>query len=42
MISDDLVDKINDIFKHIEEKLNIGLKEWFNKNEFNYYLKAKV
>ena len=41
MISDDLVDKINDIFKHIEEKLNIGLKEWFNKSEFNY-LKTKV
>ena len=27
MISDDLADEINDIFKRIEEKLNISLKE---------------
>ena len=41
-ISDDLTDKIDDIFKHIEEKLNIGLKEWFCKSEFNYCLKTKI
>ena len=27
VISDDLVDRINDIFRHIEEKLDIALQE---------------
>ena len=42
VISDDLVDKTNDIFIHIGEKLDIALQEWFHKREFNYYLKTKI
>ena len=36
VISDDLVDKINDIFKYIEEKLDIALENPIYEGEFNY------
>ena len=42
MISDDLVDKTNDIFNNIEEKLGIALENPIYKGEFNYYLKTKI
>ena len=42
VISDNLVDNINDIFNHIGEKLDFALQEWFHKSEFNYYLKTKI
>ena len=42
VISDDLVDKINDIFNHIEEKLGIALEDPIYKSQFNHYLKTKI
>ena len=44
VISDDndLIDRINNIFKHIEEKLDIALQECFYQSEINCYLKTKV
>ena len=42
MISDDLVDKINDIFNNIEEKLGIALENPIYEGKFNYYLKTKI
>ena len=42
VISDDLVDKINDIFNNIEEKLDIALEDPIYKSEFNQYLKTKI
>ena len=39
---DDLIDRINNIFKHIEEKLDIALQECFYQSEMNCYVKIKV
>ena len=42
VISDDLVNKTNDIFNKIEKKLDIVLQKWFYESEFNYYFEAKA
>ena len=42
VINDNLVDKINDIFNNIEEKLDIALENPIYKSEFNHYLKTKI
>ena len=42
VISDDLVDRVDNIFSHIEEKLGIALQECIYKSEFNQYLKTKI
>ena len=42
VISDNLVDKINEEKLGIEEELGIALQELFFEGEFNYYLKTKT
>ena len=42
VIGDDLVDKINDIFNHIEEILGLALEDPIYKSQFNHYLKTKI
>ena len=42
VISDDLVDRVNDIFNHIEEKLSIALENLIYKGEINHYLRTKI
>ena len=42
VIYDDLKDRINDIFKHIEEKLDIALQDPIYKSKINHYLKIKT
>ena len=42
MISDDLVDRVNDIFSHIEEKLSIALENPIYKGEINHCLRTKI
>ena len=43
VIDDDgLINRINNIFKHIEEKLDIVLQECFYQSEFNCYLRTKT
>ena len=42
VIDDDLKDRINDIFKHIEEKLDIALQDPIYKSEINHYLRTKT
>ena len=39
---DDLIDRINDIFKHIEEKLEIASQQCFYQSRMNRYLKTKL
>ena len=41
MIDDDLKDRINEIPKHIEEKLNIALQDPIHKSEINHYFRTK-
>ena len=42
VIDDDLINRTNDIFKHIEEKLSIVLQECFSQSKINCYLKTRI
>ena len=40
--NNDLVDRINNVFRHIEEKLDIVLQDSIYKSEINHYLRTKI
>ena len=42
VIDDDLKDRIDNIFKHIEEKLDIALENPIYNGEINHYLRTKI
>ena len=42
VIDGDLINRINDIFKYIEEKLDIVLQECFYQGEIDHYLRTKI